>query len=249
MKKSNKLIFIIAMLSAPNISFAGTMTGGATFPEQLIQEVTLIQSKVTQAQQLVNMIQRYENMIQNMVTLPQSMINKVLQPIEQLYGLAEQAQSIGTEGENISSEFQQLNVSVDPQMAAQETQNYESITTGFNNAVNEALKAANLDPSNFTTEQKAMQQVANAMQDPNSRNAIMQASVGVGQAEVSDLTQLAQTTNSEATLQAMAAKSALLRKNADNQISDNQVQSAFGGGSLSATGDITPTQGLNGSAW
>ena len=40
-------------------AFAGTLTGGATMPEQIVQEITAIQSQMTQAQQLVQQIQQY----------------------------------------------------------------------------------------------------------------------------------------------------------------------------------------------
>ena len=229
-----KGLFLVVLMTVPGLAMAGTMTGGATMPEQIVQEATLIQSKVTEAQQLVNMIQRYENMIQNMVTLPQTMLNKVMQPVDQLYGLAQQAEALGTAGQNISSQFQNLHVQFSPQLTADYTQKYSSITSGLDKAIDTALKTANINPENFLKQGQAMNAIQSAMQNPNSRNAIMQASVTVGQAEVSDLTQMAQTANSEENMQAAYLKKKTLRDAAAHE--DNQeVQQAMWG-----TAPVTP---------
>lgn len=221
-----KIFLAVALAGVPVFSFAGTMTGGATFPEQIVQEATLIQSKVTEAQQLVQQIKQYENMVQNMATLPQSMMNQILQPIDQLYGLAEQAQALGTAGQNIAGQFQNLNASFNPQITAQYTQQYQSITSGLDNAIDNALKTANMNPTNFLDQQKALSAVSSAMQNPSSRNAILQAGVTVGQAEVADLTQLEQTADSEETMQAAYLKKKTLRDAAaheDNQEIENDL--------------------------
>lgn len=221
MRANHKKIFLaIALMLSPVSAFAGTMTGGATLPEQIVQEATEVQTKVTEAQQLVQQIRQYENMVQNMATLPQSMVNQILQPIDQLYGLAEQAQALGTAGQNIAGQFQNMNVSFNPQLTAEYTQQYSSITSGLDNAINTALKTANMNPTNFLNQQKAMSAVSSAMQNPTSRNAILQAGVTVGQAEVADLTQLQQTADSEETMQAAYLKKKTLRDAAAHE--DNQ---------------------------
>lgn len=221
-------LFFAVLMTVPGLAMAGTMTGGATMPEQIVQEVTLIQSKVTEAQQLVNMIQRYENMIQNMVTLPQSMLNKVMQPVDQLYGLAQQAEALGTAGQNIAGQFQNLHVQFKPQLTADYTTKYSKITSGLDSAIDAALKTANMNPENFLKQKSAMQAVQSAMQNPNSRNAILQASVTVGQAEVSDLTQMAQTANAQETMQAAYLKKKTLRDAAAHE-DNQQIQQAMWG--------------------
>ncbi|UTV80045.1 conjugal transfer protein TrbJ [Acidithiobacillus sp. YTS05] len=177
----------------------GAVTGGATFPEQIVQEATLLQSKVEGAERLVQQIQMYENMAQNMVNLPQSMIGKIMQPIDQLYGMAGQAQQLGTNAMNLANQFQNLNASFNPQLTSEYTDHYESITTGLNNALNTALEAANLNPDAFTTQAQAEESIRQALSNPNSRDALLQGAVAAGQATVSALTQMQQTANTEAT--------------------------------------------------
>ncbi|MDD3760642.1 MAG: conjugal transfer protein TrbJ [Acidithiobacillus sp.] len=240
---------ILAMAGAalPGIACAGgAMTGGATLPEQITQEVTLVQSKITEAQQLVQEIQQYENMVQNMTTLPQTMLNEVLQPIDQLYGLVQQAQALGTAGQNIANQFQNLNVSFNPQITAQYTQKYSSITSGLNNAINTALQAANLNPTNFTTQQQAMQEVSQAMQNPQSRNAILQAGVTVGQAAVSDLTQLYQVASSEEAMNAAYKKAQVAKQNANMQASENSLKNQLSGGPLTSNAPSLADYSLSG---
>jgi P-type conjugative transfer protein TrbJ len=232
-------------LASP-LAFAGTMTGGATMPEQLVQEITAIQSHVTEAQTLVSNVQRYENMVQNMATLPQSMYNQITAPIAQLYGLAQQTQQLGYAGQNIASQFQNINGTFNPQITSQYSQQYGTITSGLNNAINSALQTANLNPSNFMTQQQAMAQVSSAMQNPTSRNAIMQAGVTVGQAEVSDLTQLQQTATAEQNLNAAWKKAQLAKQTADHQASSNALAAMDSGGPLTSNAPSLAAYSLSG---
>lgn len=237
-----KIVLATALTGFPVLSCAGTMTGGATMPEQLVQEVTLIQSKVTQAEQLVNMIQRYENMIQNMVTLPQKMLDQVMQPIDQLYGLVQQAEALSTAGANIANQFQNLHATFNPQITAEYTQQYESITEGLNKAIDTALKSANLNPDEFQTQAQAQQAVAKAMQNPNSRNAILQAATEVGQATNSAIVQLQQTTQQYQTMQAAWRKKQLMQQEEQKEVNQKMNND------LNGTGQ-TPTYHLPSFSW
>jgi P-type conjugative transfer protein TrbJ len=234
---------LTALACVPAMADAGGgMTGGATLPEQIVQEATLIQSKVEGAERLVEQIQQYENMVQNMVTLPQSMIGQIMQPIDQLYGLVGQAESLGTNAQNIAQQFQNLNVSFNPQLTQQYVQHYQSITSGLQNAIDTALRTANLNPNNFATQAQAQQAIAQAMQNPSSRNAILQASVAVGQATTSDLNQLLATVKVEDDAE-MDWKRAKLQQQVVDQhavsgIADNFFQ----------TGKVNPPQ-LSGNAF
>ena len=90
MKKQNIRGFVLAALVAlsPVTALGGTLTGGATLPEQIVQEVTAVQAQTSGAERLVEQIQQYENMVQNMVTLPQGMIGQIMQPIDRKRSLS-----------------------------------------------------------------------------------------------------------------------------------------------------------------
>ncbi|MHB8225403.1 TrbJ/VirB5 family protein [Acidithiobacillus sp.] len=243
---NKKVLLAVFFALTPATAGAGTMIGGATMPEQIVQEVTLIQSKVTQAQQLVSDIQRYENMVQNMVTLPQTMYDQVTAPIAQLYGLVQQSEQLGYAGQNIASQFQNINANFNPQITSQYTQQYGTITSGLQSAINSALQTANLNPSNFMTQQQAMQQVQQAMSNPNSRNALLQAAVSVGQATVADDTQLLQTANSEASMNAAWKKNQLARQSMANQETQNAMGVLFGNGTYPQQSGVSSYNGVTG---
>lgn len=239
MKKTQKALFFVMLMTVPGLALAGTMTGGATFPEQIVQEVTEVQTKVTEAQQLVQEIQQYENMVQNMATLPQSMMNQIMAPISQMYSLAQETQGLGTAGQNIASQFQNMHVNFSAGGASGYASNYGNIMSNLDQSIDNALKTANVNPSNFLNQQQAMSAISSAMQNPSSRNAILQAGVTVGQAEVSDLTQMAQTATSQETMQAAYLKKKALKDSADHEANQELQSDLYGSGS---SNNSTPIQ-------
>lgn len=208
----------LAMLFLSPSVFAVSEFAGATFPQQIVQEMTAIESQTTQAQTLVSNLQRYENMAQNMVTLPQSMMNQIMQPINQLYGLVGQAQGLSTNAQNIANQFQNMNAYFNPQLTAQYTQNYQSISNGLSNAINTALQSANLNPNSFTQQAQAQQAISTALANPNSRNALLQGAVAAGQATVSSLTQLQQAVDAENTADMTWKKAQLAQQQEDSGV-------------------------------
>ena len=244
----------LALPFAPASAFAGgAMTGGATLPEQIVQEATAIQAKISGAERLVEQIQQYENMVQNMTTLPQSLMNQVLQPVDQLYGMVGQAQQLETNAINIGSQFQNLNASFNPQITAEYSQNYESISQGLNNALNTLIQQAGMNPSAFTNQAQAQQAIANAMQNPNSRNALLQGAVAVGQATVSSLTQTNQLLKVQAATEADWEKAQLANDTQEAQQSQQVANDFFGtsqnpgtistqGGTLNSTGNLLSSE-------
>jgi P-type conjugative transfer protein TrbJ len=243
MKKKTLVSTIALLFTVSGPAFAGGgLTGGATLPEQIVQEGTAVEQLAKQVESVETQIAQYENMIQNMVTLPQSMIGQIVQPIDQLYGLVGQAESLSTNAQNIAQQFQNLNVSFNPQLTQQYVRHYQSITSGLQNAIDTALRTANLNPNNFATQAQAQQAIAQAMQNPSSRNAILQASVAVGQATTSDLNQLLATVKVEDDAE-MDWKRAKLQQQVVDQhavsgIADNFFQ----------TGKVNPPQ-LSGNAF
>ncbi len=207
---SLSILSTLGLTAVPSLALAGGgLTGGATLPEQIVQEATSVKKLAEQVETVETEISQYENMIQNMIDLPQTLIGQALQPIDQLYGLVGQAEALGTNAQNIAQQFQSLHANFNPQITQEYVQHYQSITSGLQNAIDTALKTANLNPNNFATEAQAQQAIQQALQNPNSRNALLQASAAVGQATVTDLTQMEQTLNAETTAEETWRKSQL----------------------------------------
>ncbi|MBU2821038.1 hypothetical protein HF288_06845, partial [Acidithiobacillus caldus] len=89
MRRKGKFALVLALsLSSPMAFAGGAVTGGATLPEQIVQEGTEVQQLAkqaeevsTQIEQYANMVQRYENMVQNTLTMPMSMFDQVWNPL------------------------------------------------------------------------------------------------------------------------------------------------------------------------
>lgn len=224
------LLMLVAIIAPVPALAGGAMTGGATLPEQIVQEATAGEQLGKQAQEVVTQIEQYENMIQNMTTLPQSMIGQIMQPIDQLYGLVGQAQQLGTNAMNLANQFQNINASFNPQLTDEYTQKYESITTGLNNALNTAIQAANLNPDAFATQAQAEQAISQALQNPQSRNALLQGAVEAGQATVSALTQMQQTANTEASAEMDWRKNQLAYQTSQVAANQEATQALYGNG-------------------
>lgn len=78
MPNIRKLTLAVVLALLPAVSFAGgAVTGGATLPEQIMQEGTAVSSLAKQAQEVVTQIEQYENMVQNMVQIPQSLMSQI----------------------------------------------------------------------------------------------------------------------------------------------------------------------------
>ena len=232
-------------LSSP-LAFAGAMTGGANLPEQIVQEVTLTQQLSSQAQSLVQQIDQYQNMVQNMATLPQSLMGQINGALDGLVNLTSQAQTLSMSGQNLSSQFAQLQTGQSQTNADAYTNDYAQISSNLAQVDNNALQAANLNPSNFATTAQAQQAISNALANPQSRNALLQGSVAAGQALVAQTAQLVQTTNAEATMQAAANKAQLAKQNADLQANTNVINGMFSGGPLTSNAPSLASYSLSG---
>ncbi len=201
MKKTPIALALIAVLAA-GPALAGTMTGGATLPEQIVQEGTAIETQMTAANQLIQQIQMYENMAQNMINLPQSMINEMEGPLDQLYGLAQESEGLITSGENIAQNFQNIHPNFSPQATTSFENSYAQLQSGFNSQLNNILQTAGLQLSDFGSSQQAAQTIANGLQNQSSRAALLQAGASVGLLEEKTLSQMHQIQTQEAQAQA-----------------------------------------------
>ncbi|MBU2788238.1 P-type conjugative transfer protein TrbJ [Acidithiobacillus sp. VAN18-1] len=207
----------LALLPLPALA-GGAVTGGATLPEQIVQEGTAVEQLGKQAQEVETQIEQYQNMVQNMVNIPPSLLGQMQGSFDQLIHLANQAQSLSTQAQNIASQFQNLNTNAASSSEMENyIQNYQQISENLSNSIDNALQQANLNPSNFATVAQAQQAVSQALQNPQSRNALLQAGAEVGQAEVGQLGQLQQTLAAQTNLQAAIAKTHLAAKNAQNE--------------------------------
>jgi P-type conjugative transfer protein TrbJ len=244
-RKSLILVSILTMLAcsplacSPLAFAGGTMTGGATMPEQIVQEITATSSLARQAQEVATQIQQYQNMVQNMVQIPQQLMGQITGTMDSFVNIAQQAQQLSYAGQNISSQFSQMHVGQTAQSASNYASSYGQISSNLSQAINNALTSANMNPTNFATTAQAQKSISAALANPQSRNALLQGSVAASQDTVTQLTQMNQTASAEATMEASAAKAKLAKQNAARQYNQNAIADALGGRVTSNTPSLS----------
>ena len=107
-RKSAVAMSATLLLCGPAVAMAGTFTGGATFPEQIVQEVTSLQKyaqEVTgveaQVQTQMNTLQSYAAQMQNLMTLPAQAISQVTMPVQQMEYNYNSAMGLMSEYQNL----------------------------------------------------------------------------------------------------------------------------------------------------
>jgi P-type conjugative transfer protein TrbJ len=160
MKQHILKLAVILTLLAPVSAYAGTLTGGATMPEQIVQEATMIMQYAQQVETTKMEIQKVYDAAQNLQQVPNQLWQQGAQYLGQLANLTSQAQSLGLGAQNLSSQFVQQYPGYSTQGLATQQQ-YQQWGNSFNNEVAGSLQADNLSIGQFQTEQQALQTIQN----------------------------------------------------------------------------------------
>jgi P-type conjugative transfer protein TrbJ len=208
MSMSNKstaaiLSAILALL--PASAFAGgAVTGGATLPEQIVQEGTEVQQLAKQAEEVstqismyANDIQRYENMVTNTLDMPAGVFAQIWNPlvgsIQKLTSIYNQAQALGYAGQNIGAQLAQ-----EYQGAGNSIKNLSAVYANWNQTTNtdmeDALESQHLAAQNFATQDASMQTILNAAKTAQGREQVAAAAVAAANVTTKSIQQLEQIT-------------------------------------------------------
>jgi P-type conjugative transfer protein TrbJ len=200
----------VAILSAilallPASAFAGgAVTGGATLPEQIVQEGTAVQQLAKQAEEVstqismyANDIQRYENMVTNTLNMPAGMYAQIWNPlvgsIQKLTAIYNQAQALGYAGQNIGAQLAQ-----EYQGAGNSIKNLSAVYANWNQTTNtdmeDALESQHLAAQNFATQDASMQTILNAAKTAQGREQVAAAAVAAANVTTKSIQQLEQIT-------------------------------------------------------
>lgn len=237
--KLRKTVLAVALASGmsgmPVLASAGAVTGGATLPEQIVQEITAGESLAKQVTEVATQIRQYANMIQNMETIPQQLLGQIQGVMNQFVQLSSQAQQLSQTAANTAGQFEQMNAGAvsSSEMNAYE-QDYQTIDSNLNNSIDNVLQQANLNPSNFQTVAQAEQAIKSDLQNPTSRNNLLQAAAEAGAAETAQLGQLNQIIHDQANLQGELQKKKLLRQEAQKKANLEAQNALYGNNSKPA---------------
>jgi len=224
LKKCILALAAIATLGAAPAHATG-MIAGATFPEQIVQELTLVEQYATQAQQLQAQFQMVYNQAMNLKNLPTQMWPNVSGQLQSLVNLIGQAQGLTYAAQNTAAGVQQ--------QYGVNGQDYQTNLSQWNgnltSQIQQALNSFGLQAQDFQTQQQALQQIQNASQSATGRMQVMQAGNQIAGLMVNQLQGLQQTimTNGQVQMNAIGAKNA-------QDLQKNQINQSFLNGSTGA---------------
>ncbi|AEM48022.1 P-type conjugative transfer protein TrbJ [Acidithiobacillus ferrivorans SS3] len=228
--------FSIGLLAASSnfSAFAGTMTGGATMPEQIVQEGTAIMQLSRAAEQVQNQLQMLLNEARNLQNMPSNFVSQITGEMGQLTSIVGQGNSLSYAGQNISSqlssEYPGYSGSTNYQ---QEYQNWNN-TTSQN--IQNALQAQNMQSQDFATQTQALSSIQSASQSAAGRMQVLQAGNQISAMEVKQLQKMQQISMSQNDAQLAYEKQKITEANQQNTISQQELGSFLGTGGQNAMG-------------
>jgi len=235
MKKTAIALSLLALLpSAP--AFASGSIAGATLPEQIVQEATMVEQLNQAIQQVQQGFQSLYNQALNLKNIGQDPTQNLNSLLNSLISTAGQASMLSYAGQNITAQFQNLYPGWQPgQDYGQQYQNWNNTTQ--TNLQNE-LTAAGLQAQNFQTETDALNAAKQLSQNAQGRLQAIQAGNQISSMMVQQLQLLRQLVLNEQQSQvAYRMQQQQAEQAADNQ-ANQALQSFVGTGGSNALGSV-----------
>lgn len=177
MKVKQTLLLIpaicLSLLPVPQ-AYAVSEFAGATFPEQVVQEITATEQYAKQATMVATQLQQLENQVINMAPIPSQEWNSVQSNLNQLVNVVQAANGISYASQNALAKMQQTYG--DPnQLLSNQSNAIGTWRKNFNSQVGSALSAIGLSLQNFQTRQQALRSVEALSQSASGRMKAIQA--------------------------------------------------------------------------
>ncbi|OCX68218.1 hypothetical protein A6M27_19560 [Acidithiobacillus thiooxidans] len=224
----------LVLATGSNLAIAGTLTGGATLPEQIVQEGTSIEQLARAAEQVQNQLQMLLNEARNLESLPTNFVNQITGQLGQLTNIVGQGDALSYAGQNISSqlssEYPGYSNGVNYQ---QEYQNWNN-TTSQN--IQNALQAQNLASNQFATQSQALASIQSASQSAAGRMQVLQAGNQIAGMEVKSIQHLQQIEMAQNDARLAYEKQKLTEASQQNSISQQELGTFLGTGGQNAMG-------------
>ena len=180
-------IFLSSAATSP--AMATGMIAGATFPEQIVQELTLVEQYATQAQQLQAQFQMVYNQARNLEGVPIQAWPNISSQLQSLVQLVGNAQGVNYASQNTLAALQQHYGSASAPLTNY-VQNLQQWTDDQDHQVAAVLQQYGLHAADFQTTQAAMQAIQNASQSAPGRMAVLQAGNQISSLMVNQLQSL-----------------------------------------------------------
>lgn len=174
--RKNLILFSTAIsLAFPACAFAGgpASIAGATLPEQISQEATLIDSLAKQAESVQQQIQQTMDMARNLASLPQNVLSQISGQVSQLVSIVGQSDSLSYAMQNVDSSFQSQYQDFTPD--ENYSDQYQQWSQNTNGSIENALNNQGLQASDFASESSALQRVTQLSQSGTGAMQVLQA--------------------------------------------------------------------------
>jgi P-type conjugative transfer protein TrbJ len=171
-KRILTLAALAALITTP--AHASGAIAGATLPEQIVQELTLVEQYATQAQQLQAQFQMVYDQARNLMSLPVQLWQSAAAPLQQLVQLVGNAQGLSYASQNTVAAIQQQ-YGAPNAVLANYAQSLSQWTDNLDHQVAAVLQQYQLNSANFQTTQSALQAIEGASQSAKGRMQVLQA--------------------------------------------------------------------------
>ncbi|WP_079415576.1 P-type conjugative transfer protein TrbJ [Thiomonas intermedia] len=162
-----------ALVAAAPADATGVIAG-ATFPEQIVQEVTLVEQYATQAQQLQEQIQQVYNQVVNMQTIPVQLWPNISGELQNLVALVGNAKGLAYASANTVSEVQ-AQFGQPSSVLGNYNASLQTWTSNLDGQIAGVLQQFGLNASNFQGTQSALAAIQAQSQAAGGRKAVLQA--------------------------------------------------------------------------
>ncbi|MDE2464441.1 MAG: P-type conjugative transfer protein TrbJ [Alphaproteobacteria bacterium] len=178
MKTMNKSLIAIALslagLAAMPSAHASGAIAGATLPEQIVQEATMVEQLNNAIQQVQQGFQSLYNQALNLKNLPMQMWPNVSGQLQQLVQLVGQAKGLSYAAQNTVAAVQQQFGAPDSVLGNYNA-SLQKWTGDLDSQISGVLQQYGLNAQKFQTTQSALQQIQDASQSAAGRMQVMQA--------------------------------------------------------------------------
>ena len=171
-KRILTLAALAAIVTTP--AHATGMIAGATFPEQIVQELTLVEQYATQAQQLQAQFQMVFNQARNLQNMPQQLWTNAAAPLQQLVQLVGNAQGLSYASQNTVAAIQQQYGAPSAPLSNY-ANSLQQWTSNLNSQIAATLQQYGMHAADFQTTQSALQAIQNQSQSASGRMQVLQA--------------------------------------------------------------------------
>lgn len=182
------LAFAIALCVIPQ-AYAVSTFAGATFPEQIVQEITATEQYAKQATEVATQLQQLENQVVNMQNLGSGSWSSAQSALNQLAQTVSAAEGISYAAQNSLDAMQQNGGNP---LAADMSQQIGTWRANYTDQVQNYLKLSGLNPNGFQRLSQTLQTIASLGNSASGRKAVLQAGNQIAATSVQELQSLSQ---------------------------------------------------------